>query len=440
MIKEDAYMVFTRELTVKHEVDVFVAGGGPAGVAAAVSAARAGKKVFIAEELGAFGGSGTCGLVPEIMNFDDGKNFLSGGFGADVHKRLLGGEISYTRQWYNIKVEDVKRLYDTMVKESGAQFSFFTKVVDVMTVNGHIEGVVLAAKQGLFAVKAGVYIDCTGDGTLSALAGAEYELGNADGRTMPATLCSIWANVDFDKKEIKPDCHGISEAIRDGIIPQYDPVLPGLKACQRDMGIAGGNIGHVFNVDPTDEASLTDAMVFGRHLITCYEKFYKERFVDGCERLTLVETANILGVRESRRIIGDKILTVNDFYGSVFEDEIGRYSYPTDIHNETPDANGVKQFSASISVRHDDGESYGIPYGALTPRGIDNLLVAGKCISADRQMQASVRVIPGCYITGQAAGVAASLSCEKQDVRSFDIKELQGRLKSIGAYLPNYEN
>jgi hypothetical protein len=434
-------MIITRNLTVKHDVDVFVAGGGPAGVAAAYTAAKQGKRVFIAEELGAFGGSGTCGLVPELMNFDDGKNFLAGGFGAEVFRRAIGERTDYSRRVYNIKVEEMKRLYDDLIKESGAEFSFFTKLVDVETVNGHIEGVVLAAKQGLFAVKAKIYIDCTGDGTLSALAGARFELGEptANGRTMPTTLCSLWANVDFEAKGNLHDGTYMGRAISDGVIPQYDPVLPGLKAVDYEHGIAGGNVGHVFFVNPTDEKSLTDAMVFGRHLVTCYQKYYRDYYKHGCEDVVLLETANILGVRESRRIMGDKKLTV-DYYRSTsaFEDEIGRYSYPIDIHNETPDEEGVKQFCACVETKHGDGESYGIPYGALTPVGLDNLLVAGKCISADRPMQASVRVIPGCYITGQAAGAAAALASAVGDVRAIDIRELQSTLSEIGAYLPNF--
>lgn len=434
-------MIFTRNLTVKHEVDVFVAGGGPAGAAAAYTAAKQGKKVFIAEELGAFGGSGTVGLVPELMNFDDGKNFLAGGFGAEVFRRAVGDRGRYSRKVYNIKTEEMKRLYDALIKESGSEFSFFTKLVDVEASNGHIEGVVLAAKQGLFAVKAKIYIDCTGDGTLSALAGAQFELGNAEaeGRTMPTTLCSLWANIDFDKKGDLYDGAYIERAIKDGVIPQYDPVLPGLKAVDLEHGIAGGNVGHVFYVDPTDEKSLTDAMVFGRHLVNCYEKYYREYYKNGCEDAVLIETANILGIRESRRIIGDKKLTVDCYHSSsVSEDEIGRYSYPTDIHNETPDDAGVKQFRNCIADKHGDGESYGIPYGALVPVGIDNLLTAGKCISADRPMQASVRVIPGCYITGQAAGVAASLACKSGETRRVDIHDLQSTLSSLGAYLPNF--
>ena len=434
-------MIITRNLTVKHEVDVFVAGGGPAGVAAAYTAAKQGKRVFIAEELGAFGGSGTCGLVPELMNFDDGKNFLAGGFGAEVFRRAVGDRGEYSRRVYNIKVEEMKRLYDDLIKESGAEFSFFTKLVDVEVNNGHIEGVVLAAKQGLFAVKAKIYIDCTGDGTLSALAGAQFELGNAEanGRTMPTTLCSMWANIDFDKKDSLHDGTFMLEAIEDGVIPQYDPLLPGLKAVDREHGIAGGNVGHVFYVDPTDEKSLTNAMVFGRHLATCYQKYYKEYYKNGCEDIVLIETANILGIRESRRIMGDKKLTAEYYHSSnVFEDEIGRYSYPKDIHSETPDEEGAKQFCISVSDHHGVGESYSIPYGALIPVGLDNLLTAGKCISADRPMQASVRVIPGCYITGQAAGVAASLACKSGETRRVDIRELQSTLVGLGAYLPSF--
>jgi hypothetical protein len=171
-----------------------------------------------------------------------------------------------------------------------------------------------------------------------------------------------------------------------------------------------------------------------------FERYYKE-YLDGYEEMELAATGAILGIRESRRIIGDYVMVLDDFINRTnFDDEIGRYAYPVDIHPSDTSVEGFKKFEEEYhNLRYKDGESYGIPYRALTPRGLQNVLVAGRCVSCDRYMQSSIRVMPGCYITGQAAGVAAAMAAEKNtDTRGIDIKELQSRLKAIGAYLPNF--
>lgn len=159
--------------------------------------------------------------------------------------------------------------------------------------------------------------------------------------------------------------------------------------------------------------------------------------------MTLVATGSLLGVRETRRIMGDYVMTLDDFKKRAgFDDEIGRYSYPVDIHPNKNDIDSYKKFYEEITTLHyKKGENYGIPYRALVPRDLDNVLVAGRCISTDRYMQSSVRVMPGCYITGQAAGTAAAMVADsngKNTAHDIDIKSLQGRLKAIGAYLPNF--
>ena len=141
----------------------------------------------------------------------------------------------------------------------------------------------------------------------------------------------------------------------------------------------------------------------------------------------LIKSADFIGIRESRRIVCEYILTVDSFYEKEpFYDEIGRYSYPVDIHPMSADKNGMKNFFKSISMRHGDGETYSIPYRCLVVKGLNNLLVAGRCIGADRGMQASVRVIPCCYITGQATGIAASVAIDDNvSAKEADVKKIQ---------------
>jgi Pyruvate/2-oxoglutarate dehydrogenase complex, dihydrolipoamide dehydrogenase (E3) component, and related enzymes len=419
---------YQKEIPLRHTVDIFIAGGGPAGLTAGITAARQGKKVFIAELAGFFGGGATAQLVPVFMQFTDGNNFLAGGIGREIHD-LNGGSA--------INSESIKVLYDNLVKDSGADFSFFTNLLDVVCdSDGHIDYVICNGKSGLFAVKAGVYLDCTGDGDLCAMAGADYEFGDDEGNVMGTTLCSAWTYIDWARVE-RPDDKLLQKAYDDGVFTDLDLHLPGMFKINDRHG--GGNIGHCFNVDATDERSLTDAMVEGRRKLVEYKRYYNE-YLKGYEDMYMTATAPYLGVRESRRITGDYIMTKQDFLDRAsFEDEIGRYSYPVDIHEAKPGKEANAEFVADFrSLRYKTGESYGIPYRALTPKGMTNVLVAGRCMSTDRAMQSSIRVMPGCFITGQAIGMAATLAVDTgNDVRAISVGELQDKLVSVGGYLPN---
>ncbi|OQA65970.1 MAG: FAD dependent oxidoreductase [Firmicutes bacterium ADurb.Bin262] len=192
-------------------------------------------------------------------------------------------------------------------------------------------------------------------------------------------------------------------------------------------------------MDGTDEVSLTEALVWGRKLIGEYERYYKG-YLTGYERMELAATGSMLGIRETRRITGAYVLTLDDFVSrAVFDDEIGRYCYPVDIHASDNSAASFDGFYADhMKYRYAEGESYGVPYRILVPKRVGNLLVAGRCVSADRAMQSSIRVMPGCYITGQAAGVAAAL-CVRGGTKpaQADVCAVQRRLKETGMYLPH---
>lgn len=425
----------SRDLPILASVDVCVIGGGPAGVSAAVTAAEAGRRVLLIEQTGAFGGAGTIGGVAELMNFDDGVHFLAGGFGKRVYESLFGPSTKLRRKCHEVKTEDIKRLYDRLIVQSGADFRFYTRLVDVVVREGRVQYAVVSDPEGMKAVSADVFVDCTGSGFLCALAGAAFDYGDEKGVPMAATLCSEWGGVDFARKR-GDDGRFAALAHKEGVLSQCDTVLPGIRGNYAEIGVGLGNVGHVFGVDDRDAKSLTQAMVKGRTLLAEYESYYR-RYVPGCEKATLVRTADWLGVRASRRIRCEKTLTEEDFdRPGRFADEIGRYSYPIDSHPKTADAKGMEGFAKSYARRHVDGVSYSIPYGALVPVGLRNVLVAGRAIGADSVMQASVRVIPACYITGQAAGLAAALAVEKIcDTRSVPIRELRTRLRAVGAYL-----
>ena len=442
-------MVFRRDVPVRHEVDVLVAGGGPAGITAAVAAARQGAKVFLAEGHTCLGGMATAGLVPAFAMFGDGVNFLAAGLGQEIYDRLfqMGGqwpEVSYEESpthWVALRVEVLKRLYDDMLVEAGVDFTFQTQVVAVETDGGRVTTAVCAAKSGIFAVKAQVFVDGTGDGDLAAWAGAPFEKGDDEGRLMPGTLCSLWSDVNWQvahADDALPQSSRIMDAFQDGVLSVEDRHLPGMFRTSKHLG--GGNIGHAFGVDGTDERSLTKAFIEQRKRLLEYERYYQE-YLKGFEGMELAATGSLMGLRETRRIMGDYVLNVADYEArAVFADEIARYAYPVDIHPAVPSADTYEQFLAEYErkYRYDRGESYGIPYRILTPRGLVNVLVAGRCVSSDRPVQASLRVMPGCFLTGQAAGVAAALAAAHDgDTRAFPIARLQSELKKMGAYLPN---
>ncbi len=437
-----ASITYSRSIPVRHEVDVFVAGGGPGGIAAALVAARQGKKVFLAEGHSCFGGMGTAGMIPVFMTFGDGVNFLAEGIGREVLDALSAEKGPDTPLSTNaIPAELMKRVYDRLLVEAGIELSLMTQVVDVVAKDGHLEQAICHGKSGFFAVSAKMFVDGTGDGDLAAWAGAPFEMGDAEGNMMPGTLCSLWADVDFERFRAS----GVSvqdtlfKSFEDGHFTVKDPHHPGMWRVGNHL--TGGNIGHAFGINATDERSLTEHFLIARQRMPEFESFYR-KYIPGYENLELVATGSLFGIRETRRITGDYVLNVEDFKArAVFADEIGRYCYPVDIHPSKPDAKSYAKFEEEFrkSLRYNRGESYGIPYRILTPQGLTNLLVTGRCVSADRPIQGSIRVMPGCYITGQAAGMAAAIAIDKgTDTRGFAVSELQTRLQGMGAYLPNF--
>ena len=433
-------LTYSKKMDVRYDVDVFIAGGGPAGCAAAIAAARLGATVFLAEAQYCLGGQGTSGMVPAFMQFGDGEHFLAAGIGKEILEKMweLGGEEYQNNKSYSIKLEALKRAYEELLMQAGAEFLFGVTVADVIADGKNIAGCIMNGKSGMFAVRAKVYIDCTGDADLAFMAGAECDKGDKNGQMMAGTLCSLWTKIDFTRRHGKDNRH-LKQAIEDGVFEKPDLHLPGMWKISENVG--GGNIGHTFDVDATDEVSLTKALIDGRRLYDQYEKYYKE-YLTGYENMELVATGAMLGIRESRRVRGVYTLVIEDFIRqAVFDDEIGRYSYPVDIHASN---NSVESFNEFLTdhtgYRYKKGESYGVPYRMMVPKGINNLLTAGRCVSTDRAMQSSIRVMPGCYITGQAAGVSAALcakeGCSPKDV---NVQAIQSTLVDMGMYLPNFK-
>lgn len=432
-------LVYSKRLPVKVETDIFVAGGGPAGLAAAVTAARAGAKVFLAEAHTCFGGMGTAGRIPLFMTWGDGIRNLATGFGERVKNRL---ETESHLKGPATDIEALKRVYDVEASEAGFDYTFYTRVIDVVVRDGRIESVICAAPSGLWAVRAKVYVDATGNGDLCAFAGAETKTGDERGESMPGTVCTLWTGVDFSKRK-GPYSRFLPDAIRDGVFTTPDLNWAGVWDVGE--GVANGNLGHAFGLDGTDERSLTKALVEGRRQAVEYERYLRKYLKnDGCANARLVATADLVGIRASRRIVGDYVLSLDDYMRRAsFADEIGRYAYVIDVHptkSESQNMTAVSRFLNRYTgnLAYGTGDSYGIPYRSLIPKGLSNVLVAGRCISCDHYVQGSVRVTPCCYITGQAVGLAAALALPSRgEVRTVRASDLRSRLRALGAYVPD---
>ncbi|MDF2589619.1 MAG: FAD-dependent oxidoreductase [Anaerocolumna sp.] len=435
------------------EYDLIVAGGGPAGIGAALSAARNGIKVLLIERAGFLGGMATNAAVPAFCPYTDGEKVIISGIGLEI-LNLMKQE-SYKSPFYDnkegrlkeydwvpIDPEILKRVSEQLVIKSGCDILLHTVVTGVTVLNGMIKSVNVHNKGGNLSIHANYFIDCTGDADLVAMSGGEYEYGDELGLVQAGTLCFRIANFDTDRfmeyaRENGEDGNlnvAVKKAKENNEFPKDERYVAGI-ALQAD-GMAGLNFGHVYHFNPLDGADLTRAEIEARSRLPEFMNFLK-KYVPGAEHAVLASSGPMIGLRESRRIKGDYKLTKEDYYNRAnFSDTIARYSYPIDIHAATPNHDDYEANREYVTSKYKIGEAYSIPYRALIPVGFSNLLVAGRTISSDRAMMGSVRVMPACFATGEAAGVAAAICSNKTiDFRTISIKELQEKLMKQGAIL-----
>lgn len=423
-----------RKISVDDTYDIVVAGGGPAGCAAAIAAASEGSRVLLIEATGNLGGLGTSGMVPAWCPFTDGEKIIYRGLAEKIFlesKKGVPHEPADLYDWATINPEYLIGVYDRMVAQSGADILFFSRVAAVeMASDDKVDAVIVANKDGLTAYRPKILIDATGDGDICAWAGAEYLKGDSDGVLQKSTLCFSVANIDTKAYREGPELHSghnpdsaSARASRTGRFPLLDT-----HCCHNLVGpgVVQFNANHIEIKDTTDPRQLSDAMRLGRQVADQHLEMLKEFRPDVFRDAFIVKTAIIPGIRDSRRIVGDYLFTGDDWRGRrTFDDEIGRNCYFIDIHKS-----GVPE------VHYGRGESHGIPYRVLTPKGLRNVLVAGRCISTDEEAYGSLRVMPPCLVTGEAAGVAARLASlsASRDVHSVDVTDLRSRLKARGQY------
>ncbi|MDT8301381.1 MAG: FAD-dependent oxidoreductase [Sedimentisphaerales bacterium] len=384
-----------RQLPVLTETDVLIVGGGSAGIIAAIAARRAGVKVTVVERYGHFGGLWTGGLVLTILgHIAAGPKQVCQGIGEEMMRRLdkMEGAIIHRSPGSNpiVDAEAVKYLMVEMIEEAKAQVFLHCWGVEAITQDNSVLGAVFESKSGRQAILAKVVIDATGDGDIFAAAGAQFEH-----RSHNVGLASRIGNLDrVDKTKTadteKPKRLGSPTPVR---------------------GVNWVNLTGP-EVDGLDLATLTRMEMNHRKYI--WNKMQKVRNVPGYDKVYLVETAPQLGVRITRILNGLKTVKVKDLKNSV------RHT----------DVIGVGGASNAEHVE------WQIPYGALIPQTIDNVLAAGRCISCDLRMADLVRLIPNCFVTGHAAGVAAAVAVrDRCKPREADITEIQKILRQQEAYL-----
>lgn len=444
--------------------DVLVIGGGPAGMCAAIAAAREGVSVLLVEQGGCLGGSATRGLVGPFMTCYDRKGetmIIRGIFeeivnrmverGCALHPSTVRAGTSFT-SWIVVghdhvtpfEPEGLKRLMDDMMEEAGVKVLFHTDFLQPLMEGETLTGAVVSSKRGIETVRGRVLIDCTGDGDVAARAGVPFEMGNeALGLIQPATMFFHICGVDAAALEadIQANLHNfyrkdgvnyrslhwrVSEARAQGDWPLQRVSIGLFRMPQPDEWCV--NTSRIMGVDSTDNESLTAAEVEGRRQADIIMRFLN-KYVPGCQNARLKSTATYVGIRESRHIRGDYRLTAQDLISAqVPEDSILLAANSVDVHGRFgPTSNEYTPI---------EGDYYGIPYRCLLPIGVENLLLAGRCVSADSTAAGAIRVMPPCMAMGQAAGTAAAMAV-KQDVtpRALDIQALRLRLKENKAFL-----
>ena len=433
-----------REIPIFDEVDVVVCGGGPAGTAAAIAAARNGAKTILLEHGYCLGGTATSGLMNRLGPYHDQEKIILGGLPWEILQRLIAIDAAThpvpcsqkdpDRYWVPFDPEAMKWVLDTLTVEAGVNVLFHCYAVGISSTINQRTGVTVETKSGRCAVLAKVVIDATGDGDVAVAAGASFGFGRrADGLTQPMSIMFKMGNVARDEAKRFLSAHKQELA---QLAASCGEKLPPYVGAGTDNLLRQDetfyNINHVFGRDGTKIEELSRAALEARRQIWQSMSFARKH-IPGYERAFLSATAARLGVRETRRIDGDYQLTIDDVLDSrKFDDAISRYACWVDIHTVVPDK-GSGPYADRIPA---PGTSYDIPYRCLLPAKIENLLVAGRCFSATHEALASARMMPSCMAMGQAAGTAAALAINQNvSPRRLSVPTLQKRLREQGAMI-----
>lgn len=441
--------------------DIIVAGGGPAGINAAIAAGRQGKTTLLIERYGFVGGMSTAALVYPWMTFhtESGKQVIKG-IAQEIVERLIerGGSPGHQRDTigfvhtvtpYHPEIYQVLAM--EMLYEAGADVLLHSFIDEVNVKDGRIDHLIVSGKSGRFKLSGTMFIDCTGDADVAYLSGAPVQVGREkDQLTQPLTMKFRMRGVDLEKVKQyildHPDHFYKKMMVKElannevpltgvqGFYPQWeaggvpinrDQVLFFIGPANDEVLV---NCSRVQGHNGADVYDLTKAELEGRKQVLMLRDFFRNS-IPGFENADVSNVGTQIGVRETRRINGEYILTKEDVTaGKKFADVIARSGYPIDIHDPT---------KKNVEVAWVEGDgAFDIPYRSLVAKQVDNLLAAGRCISTTHEAFATTRLTPSAMATGQAAGTAAALAidevCAPADI---DVKQLQHILVSEGVVL-----
>lgn len=426
---------YTVELPTFDTADVVVLGSGSAGSAAAIESARSGTDTLLVERYGFLGGTSTM-VLDTFYGFyvpgNDGQRVV-GGLPWEIVERLreygmvLERPSSYgAGQAVTYDPPTLAFVWEQMAQEAGVRLRLHTFCVDALVEEGRVTALVVAGKHGMGLIRGRIFIDASGDADLSFRAGVPFQSAGEDGPAQSLTTTFRLGNVDTTRaKSIKRAdlVHAMKEANLSGTyrLPREE----GSVHLTPLDGVVATNMTRIAAVDATDPVELTKAEVEGRKQTMEYTRFLRER-IPGYEQAYLMNFSTQIGIRETRRVYGDYRLTRDDvLQARRFPDAIAQCGAPIEEHH------------AGSDTRWEyvpNGATYDIPYRCLLPQAIDNLLIAGRCLSATHDAHASVRSMGQCMAMGQAVGTAAALSIAGATTpRALPIDQLQARLRADGA-------
>ncbi|MBC5800329.1 MAG: FAD-dependent oxidoreductase [Candidatus Eremiobacteraeota bacterium] len=443
--------------------DVLVIGGGNAGCAAALAAARHGARTLLVERYGFLGGTATAAMVGPWMTFHSGTERIVGGIAQEIVERLVAlgaspGHIAdasdYVATITPFDPEVHKALLFEMMRESGVHLLLHAYFLDAVNdERAHaVCGARVATVGGVREYRATVTIDASADAYVAAAAGVEVQHGDARGRVQPASLMFRLSHVDLAET---------ARYLRDNAGEMRTSLPPTERNAASLTAVAGlytlwnrarergdievprelvsffispypdevtVNMTRVTGIDPLDPDDLTRAEIEARAQTMALLRFFRSD-VPGFAKARIAATGTQIGIRESRRIVGVYTLTADDvLHARTFDDAVARSAYPIDIHNPAG--------AGTTTVRLPAGSSYEIPYRCLVPARVDGLLVAGRCISTTHEALASTRLTPTVMTLGQGAGTAAA-QCAGANVqpRDIDVPALRTALEHDGVDL-----
>ncbi|MHB1153851.1 MAG: FAD-dependent oxidoreductase [Eubacteriales bacterium] len=412
-----------RSIEIAAEFDVIVAGSGPSGIAAAVSAARHGVKTLLIEYNGSVGGISTSGLMSHFTGNVDSKLY------REILHRAAEKNPYPSNNVTVIDPELLKITYIEMLKDCGVTVLLYTFVCGVIMDENKLCGVITESKSGRRAFLSNVVIDCTGDGDVAAHSGAEYFRGReSDGLMQPATLMFKVGGVDIERAVFpgsfetlvyteKGELQALAKeklSAPAGHVLLYRSTLPGIVTC---------NMTNCIGVDGTGAEDLTKAEMVCRSQMIPIVSFLRE-YAPGYENCYIISAASMIGIRETRHFKGIRQINENDILEArVFEDWVVRGAhFNFDVHNIS--GSGLDKTGSQHNFKQQKG--YTIPYGCMAPEKIDGLLLSGRNISGTHMAHSNFRVMPICVGIGEADGIAASISVKKSiRIRDVNVKEIQ---------------